>query len=349
MAVAFDAKCTAQTQTNAATTLTNSNLTVGTGSNRILIAVVTFDRVLPTITQFQWDKLGTPQNLTAITGATATNGTTSSTVIYALLNPTSGAKQLSITWTGTSEATLASISFTGADQTSVAVACPHGTGATGNTNSAAVTVTSAVGNQVVGSYVTNASGTISATNNNNIFIDNAGTNVDAAANYADGAASVALNASITVVGNWSAAATDILAAAGGVTDLRNFFYAPWREPVKTRSFPTPEHPFLFLPVPVKEDTAKYEWTSLWPDPVRSKRGLPAHEHPFLASPAPAKEDVPRLGWRASLSDPVCLKRVVLAPDQSFAPPQVTVVVTANILWYSPWSSVMIQNIMLGEG
>lgn len=219
MAAAFDAKNTANTQTNGATTLTNSNLTIGNFANLLLIATITFPTALPTITQFQWDKLGTPQNLTAVTNASS-SGANSSCALYALVAPTFGNKQLSITWTGTSEATLSCLSFKGVDQTSVSVACPHGNGANGNSNSAAVTITSASGNMVTGVFITIASGIINSTNNNNVFIDNSGTSSDAAGNYASGAASVALSAAISASGVWNAAGCDILAAGAATSPLR---------------------------------------------------------------------------------------------------------------------------------
>lgn len=68
------------------------------------------------------------------------------------------------------------------------------------------------------------------------------------------------------------------------------------------------------PVPANEDVARLEWTIIWTEPVRIKPGLPVHQQQFLA----------------------------LAPVQST--PGI-----GNILWFSPWSSVTMQTIMLGEG
>lgn len=69
------------------------------------------------------------------------------------------------------------------------------------------------------------------------------------------------------------------------------------------------------PVPAKEDIARLEWTTIWCEPVRIKPALAAHQQQFLA----------------------------------FAPQQPAPLTGTGVLWYSPWSSVMVQNIMLGEG
>lgn len=212
MAVTFDAKCTADSLSNSATTITNANLTVGSGSNRALVALLAFGAVtLPTGITVTWDSGGTNQAMTQITNATAASSA-GSTVLFGLLNPTSGTKTLSASWTGASEVTLASVSFTLVDQTSIAVAFPHGNGATGSSTTPSVTITSATGNMTVASFQTNL-GNINSTNGNNIFIDNNGTICDSAGNYITGAASVNLTASISLSGTWIAAGTDILASS----------------------------------------------------------------------------------------------------------------------------------------
>lgn len=70
------------------------------------------------------------------------------------------------------------------------------------------------------------------------------------------------------------------------------------------------------PVPAKEDIARLEWTTVWTEPIRIKPALPAHQQQFLAFP----------------------------PNQTTATPG-----TGDMMWHSPWSSVMVLNIMLGEG
>lgn len=107
------------------------------------------------------------------------------------------------------------------------------------------------------------------------------------------------------------------------------------------------------PVPATEDISRLEWTIIWTDPVRIRPGLPAPEHPFLALPAPAKEDIPKYRWYEWLSDPVRIKLALPVAEQQFlalTPPQIAAATgTGDLLWHSPWSSVMVQNIMLGEG
>lgn len=226
MAVAFDAKNTADTTSNSATTLTNSNLTITAGlTNSILVAWACFGAVtLPTISQFQWDKLGTPQNLTAVPSATAA-GSGGSCVIYALRAPTAGNKQLSLTWTsGASLVYLACASFQGVDQTSIAVACPNGRGGTGSSASASTgAITSAAADMVVGAFITNVAGNINSVSGTSVFIDNTGSTNDGAASRNAGAATVTLTATLSASGAWSAAGCDLLAAAavGGSPLRRN--------------------------------------------------------------------------------------------------------------------------------
>src|SRR5208282_6159804 len=124
MAVAWQASGTTA-DTNSAQTLSNSSLTVGSGSNQILIAFIGFVGGIPTGLTVVWDPAGANQPMTQVPGAIKADGTTDLTLgIYALIAPTSGNKTCKATWTGAGvEAHLNVASFTGANQTSVAVAC----------------------------------------------------------------------------------------------------------------------------------------------------------------------------------------------------------------------------------
>src|SRR6266704_349235 len=151
MAVAFDAKATAYAATTGTgvTTLSNNNLTVGSGSNRALIAVVTWvNTATPTSPSANWDTAGTNQAMTQI-GSTIANGSDVHCALFGLVAPTSGAKNFTITWTNACGCYVDLIAFTGVDQTSVAVAFPHFNSATGSTSPASVTITSATGNYTV--------------------------------------------------------------------------------------------------------------------------------------------------------------------------------------------------------
>src|SRR5262245_30305404 len=128
MAVVFDANATADVTSNAVTSITSSNLTVGSGSNRALICQILWSGTVtsPTI---NWDQLGTPQAMAAITGAGATN--TVRAEVWGLVAPTSGAKQIKAAWTTSRDVVLNHLSYTGVDQTGGATSFPHGTSNTG--------------------------------------------------------------------------------------------------------------------------------------------------------------------------------------------------------------------------
>jgi hypothetical protein len=136
--------------------------------------------------------------------------------MYGLIAPASGNKTLTISWTGNNEAHACAIAFTGVDQTSVAVAFPHGTNCQPYhlyRLPTSVTVTSATGNMVVACHEQNVA-TFSAVNQTSLAIDNTGPNLAVAANYASGAATVTLTGTFTGSGAWDAIGCDVLASGG---------------------------------------------------------------------------------------------------------------------------------------
>jgi hypothetical protein len=217
MTVAFDAKTVWTSLTG--TSLTITTLTVGSGANRALLIHLlcgsqgtTFPAGL-TITR------DTGEVFTQVPSTSfADGGITATGAVYALLNPTSGNKTITISWTGSNEMHACAFSFSNVDQTSVAVAFPHGATVVHGTSTAspvAVTVTSATGNLVSASFLQNVSawGAISGLANSQ---DSAtGPNLAVAANYDNGAASVSLTAVFTGPAAWAAIGCDVLAAAGG--------------------------------------------------------------------------------------------------------------------------------------
>ncbi len=219
MAVAVDATTTAWTDVNGVATLTVSNLTVGSGSNRALILLLMFGVGSPPagITA-TWDSGGTNQSMTIIPNTTTADNSVlaGSGVLYGLLAPTSGNKSLVVSWTGNQEAHACAISFTGVDQTSVAVAFPHGNTVVHTTITAspvAVAITSAVGNMVVAAETQNAA-VFDSTNGTTIAISSGGPNLAIAANYDSGAASVTLSAAFSSTSTWDATGCDVLASSG---------------------------------------------------------------------------------------------------------------------------------------
>lgn len=211
MAVTFDANSSANGRQGAGTTFDFTNLTVGSGTNRALVVQLQFGTNPGTISVANWDQTGTPQALTEIPNTAADSAGGVSTRLFGLVNPTSGNKTLRFTWTTDTEIFVNAVSWTGVDQTGGATSFPNGTNATGNSASASVTVTSAVGNAVMGVFG-NGNG-ITSVNNTQTFLDNSGINC-AGGNRADGAASVALTATLTS-DKWAASGTDIAAAGGG--------------------------------------------------------------------------------------------------------------------------------------
>lgn len=206
MAVAFDTAGTVAVG-HAVTSLTNSTHTVGVGANRVLLAELGFDVAVTALT-VNWDQLGTPTALTVIKAASGTPGKAD---IWGLVAPVSGAKQAKAAWTGLAgDAFLATHSWTSADQAGGATTFPHSTNGSG-TNTPKLIVTSATGNGTAVVAVVDSA--ISVPTQTALFTDNTGSNANAAASRAAGAATVTHQ--WTQTGTWVTVGTDIAAAGGG--------------------------------------------------------------------------------------------------------------------------------------
>lgn len=211
-AVVFDANATASCTANAVTAINCSNLTVGTGTNRALVCVIVWSGLVST-PALTWDNGATNQAMTAITNATAANGTSVSVQMYGRVAPTSGAKQLRATWTTARDVYVNCTSWTSVNQTGGTTTFPHGIGGTGTgTTGQGVTVTIAAGNATMGVFGTASAVTISSVNNTQTFLNNAAANIDGAGNRAAGATTVAMTATYSGSAVWAAAGCDILAA-----------------------------------------------------------------------------------------------------------------------------------------
>jgi hypothetical protein len=212
MAATFDANASADVTSNAVTSITTSNLTVGSGTNRALIAQIVWSGTT-TSPSANWDQLGTPQALAQVPSAAATN--TGRVELWGLVNPTSGAKQLKVSWTTSRDVYVNQLSYTGVDQTGGATSFPHGTSATGTGNNptASVTVTSATNNAVVAAHF--SAGSFLSVNNTQTFLDNVAANASGAGNRAAGAATVTLTGSISGGPSvaWIAVGCDLAAVA----------------------------------------------------------------------------------------------------------------------------------------
>lgn len=225
MAVAFDAKTATWTNVNGVSPLTISNMTIGASLTNGALSVMVMCSItagaLPPGLTVTWDSGGTNQNCTQVVGTViADSGPPCGAAMYGRLNPTSGNKSLVLAWTGggSFEVHACAISFTGVDQTSPAVAFPHG--AHNNANGASpatVTITSAAGNMVVACHTQNFSawGAVSGTT---LATDGVtGPNLGVVSNYANGAPSVAMTAAFTGTGPWSSIGCDVLAAGGAAS------------------------------------------------------------------------------------------------------------------------------------
>lgn len=115
--------------------------------------------------------------------------------LFALRNPTSGNKTLAFSWTTADFPTVEAMSLTGVEQSNDANAFKNFSGATGTTAAVSTTVTSAVGDMVIGGYscenFTSMNGTV-------VFSDTTSNGADSAGNRQAGAATV------TVTGNGNA-------------------------------------------------------------------------------------------------------------------------------------------------
>lgn len=170
MAVAFDAKGSADA-TFTGTTVSFTNLTVGSGSNRGLIAVLIFFADPGAFSSVAWDSSGTNQAMTQI-GSTQHNSTNNAYVaLFGLVAPTSGNKTLKATWTNIVSGYIDAIAFTGVDQTGGATTFYNNNAATGSSAAPAVTITSASGDAAV-DVTCGVVGNLSAPTQTQVFIDN---------------------------------------------------------------------------------------------------------------------------------------------------------------------------------
>lgn len=192
MASTFDANSSASVTANGVTSITSSNLTVGSGSNRALVTQLGWGAVSLSISALtvRWDELGTPQSMTVVTGASATHGTTLRADLWGLVAPTSGAKQCKAAWTGSADVVMNMVSWSSVDQTGGTTSFAHG--ASNNiagVGNASLTITSAANNATMDCLAT--AGTPSAPNQTQTFLNSTPANESAAGQRAAGAATVA--------------------------------------------------------------------------------------------------------------------------------------------------------------
>jgi len=211
VAVAFDAKGTADVTADNATSINFSNITVGTGSNRALVVLLSLGLTTASNISVVWDSGGTNQVMTLI-GSNADSGGDAISLLYGLIAPTSGQKTLHVSWTGSCTVYVDAVSFTGVNQAGGTSSFAHYNFATGSGTTASVTITSSSGNMVVATGSGTMGGTSVTFNGTEIFFDQVGAQQNAWGNYAAGASSVNMTASGNGSGDWVQIGVDVVAA-----------------------------------------------------------------------------------------------------------------------------------------
>lgn len=208
MAVVFDNKST-QFTANPGTSLSDTSLTIGSGTNRALLLLLSRSNNEASLT-CTWGGV----SLTKL--ANVSNGFDETTEIWGLLNPASGAQTLAVTWLNPQACCAAGISFTGVEQSSLAAAFTNANNSVGATGPATLTITSAVGDFAVACQ---ASGFCTLTEDNiSIYSFTAASGFGCSANRATGAATVTLSATQSAAQTWASSGVNIHAAAS--TQLR---------------------------------------------------------------------------------------------------------------------------------
>lgn len=209
--VVLDAAGTSGLSGGGATTFDNTGLTVGTGTNRALTAILQFDNKSVSAVTMAWDPAGANQALTLI-GTVSNAGANGRTEVWGLVNPTSGNKTLRASWTTGSQAVIGAVAWTGVDQSGGATSFPNFNSATGTGTTASVTITSGTGHAVIAGHVNTTGSGMSAVNNTQLHRITFASVIDFGANYqATGASSIALTATIGSNG-WGSAGCDIAPA-----------------------------------------------------------------------------------------------------------------------------------------
>jgi hypothetical protein len=192
--VTLDANATAAVSGLVSGTITNNNLTVGTGSNRCLVAQLNFysGGATPTGVAVTWNGV----SLTQI-------GTEGTAFLFGLVNPASGNHALVATWTGGSlYAALNGTSFTNCAQTGTFI---NVNTATGSSPPTSLAITNPSGNIAIDSVASTEP--LSSPSQTQLFVDN--TNSDSGSSY---------SASVNPTFSWSwscTAANNYLARTSG--------------------------------------------------------------------------------------------------------------------------------------
>lgn len=211
MAVAFDAVSSGDTRVAGATSLSHTNLTVGSGANRALVVLLVFSSLSVTAISCTWDSGGTNQAASSITSIG--NGAGGLSVLFGLVAPTSGNKTLAVSWSGSSDCTCAAISFTNANQTGGTTTFANAATNTGSSTGSTVTVATNAASAVVASLATKTG--ISSLNHTTIYTDNSGANNSAGGNYEVGGSTATMTGTNSVSGLWAMCGVSVAPLSSG--------------------------------------------------------------------------------------------------------------------------------------
>jgi hypothetical protein len=205
--VNVDATGTALISAGSVTTISYTGITVGSGSNRGLIAMISLFGSSSTSPTAVWDSGGTNQSMTLLTTAGIA---TSKAWAFGLRNPTAGNKTLTFSWTTAGQGIAAvAVSFTGVNQTSDALAFPSWNNNSGTGTALSQAVASASGHIVIGQMIDGNSGNTLTGGQTLIYFDNTLATSTTLAEYTAGAASVTLTATASASSNWCTTGGDV--------------------------------------------------------------------------------------------------------------------------------------------
>lgn len=227
MAVAFDAVCVTDSFSFGAQTLTNASLTVGVGSNRVIVCPVIYNSTGTSVVQVIWDNGGTNQSLSLIGRRINTAGGGAAAELWGGVAPISGTKTMAVIMAASAnDLCFGPLSFTGADQTGGVTTFKNFTAGTNTIGTPGVSITSAIGDFCVDAVAINAA--VVSTNKTQNFIDNSANTTGAGSARTSGSASAPFLWSISAGGGitWVDIACDIAAAGAASITPQALFRFP---------------------------------------------------------------------------------------------------------------------------
>lgn len=211
MAIVFDAKSSVDTSGNAATSFSNStNMTVGSAANMVLVVAFCVSGTDPGALAITWNGVAMTQLAEVNQG-----DSTSTIVLFGLLNPAPGTQTLAGSWTNARDFCVAAVSFSGVNTTSIGAAFPTTATNTGNSSTASVTVASTSGDRVISAFAQGGANrlTFGSVTGVQIFIDATG-NIAGGESWIAGSASITQTAAVAGSVAIDVAGTFVLGASG---------------------------------------------------------------------------------------------------------------------------------------